>query len=149
MRAVFGSTGPLIVTKVAPGFAARTQRSHTSPPTVSNTASAVETDGSIGLCVTQSHRKVDAKRRQELLRHLDQIENTVVKIVVPLAFADLFYTLRGHISAVRESLLADLVLVDPSDSEGSAERRECSACVVTPPNANTQVRVIEMPIRDQ
>ena len=26
---------------------------------------------------------------------------------------------------------------------------ECSACAVTPPNANTQVRVIEMPIRDQ
>jgi hypothetical protein len=71
------------------------------------------------------------------------------KIVVPLAFADLFYALRGQIGAVRESLLADLVLVDPSDSEVSAERRECSACAATPPNANTQVRVIEMPIRDQ
>jgi hypothetical protein len=92
---------------------------------------------------------VDSKRRQELLRYLDQIKNTVVEIVVPPAFADLFYALREHISALRESLLADLVLVDPSDSEGSAERREYSARAVTPPNANTQVRAIEMPVRDQ
>jgi hypothetical protein len=50
---------------------------------------------------------VDAKRRQELLRQLDHIENTVVKIVVPPAFGDLFYALRGHISAVRTSLHAE------------------------------------------
>ncbi len=50
---------------------------------------------------------VDAKRREELLRHLDHIENAVVKIVVPPAFGDLFYGLRGHISAVRESLLSE------------------------------------------
>lgn len=50
---------------------------------------------------------VDAMRREELIRHLDHIENAVVKIVVPPAFGDLFYGLRGHISAVRESLLAD------------------------------------------
>jgi len=30
-----------------------------------------------------------------------------VKIVVPPAFGDLFYGLRGHISAVRESLLSE------------------------------------------
>jgi TRAP-type uncharacterized transport system substrate-binding protein len=50
---------------------------------------------------------VDARRRAELLRHLDHIENSVVKIVVPPAFGDLFYGLRGHITAVRESLLAE------------------------------------------
>ena len=49
---------------------------------------------------------VDAKRREELVRHLQDLENAVVKIVVPPAFGDLFYGLRGHISAVRESLLA-------------------------------------------
>jgi hypothetical protein len=50
---------------------------------------------------------VDAMRREELVRHLDHIENAVVKIVVPPAFGDLFYGLRGHISAVRASLLAE------------------------------------------
>jgi TRAP-type uncharacterized transport system substrate-binding protein len=49
----------------------------------------------------------DAVRREELVRHLDHIESAVVKIVVPPAFGDLFYGLRGHISAVRESLLAE------------------------------------------
>lgn len=49
---------------------------------------------------------VDAKRREELVQHLQHLENAVVKIVVPPAFGDLFYGLRGHISAVRESLLA-------------------------------------------
>ena len=50
---------------------------------------------------------VDAQRREELLRHLDHIESSVVKIVVPPAFGDLFYGLRGHIADVRQSLLAD------------------------------------------
>ena len=49
----------------------------------------------------------DAARREELVRHLDHIEKAVVKIDVPPAFGDLFYGLRGHIAAVRESLLAD------------------------------------------
>lgn len=51
----------------------------------------------------------DAARREELVRHLDLIESAVVKIEVPPAFGDLFYGLRGHISAVRESLLAEPV----------------------------------------
>jgi TRAP-type uncharacterized transport system substrate-binding protein len=50
---------------------------------------------------------VDINRREELLRHLDHIEASVVKIVVPPAFGDLFYGLRGHIAAVRQGLLAD------------------------------------------
>jgi len=48
----------------------------------------------------------DAERREELMRHLDQIERAVVKIEVPPAYGDLFYGLRGHIASVRESLRA-------------------------------------------
>lgn len=47
---------------------------------------------------------VDASRRKELLHQLDHIEAAVVKIVVPPAFGDLLYGLRGHIGAVRKSL---------------------------------------------
>lgn len=50
---------------------------------------------------------VDAMRREELVRHLDHIESAVAKIVIPPAFGDLFYGLRGHIRAVRASLLAE------------------------------------------
>ena len=49
----------------------------------------------------------DASRRQQLMDELDQIERSVVRIVVPAAFGDLFYGLRGHIASVRESLKAD------------------------------------------
>jgi hypothetical protein len=49
----------------------------------------------------------DARRREELLRHLNHIDSTVAKIVVPPAFGDLYYGLRGHIGAVRASLLAE------------------------------------------
>jgi len=49
---------------------------------------------------------VDPERREELLRHLDHIENTVSKIVVPASFGDLFYGLRGHIIFVRNTLLS-------------------------------------------
>jgi hypothetical protein len=38
------------------------------------------------------------------MRQLDQIERAVVKIVVPAAFGDMFYGLRGHIASVRESV---------------------------------------------
>jgi len=51
--------------------------------------------------------EVDASRRQELMGELDQIERSVVRIVVPAAFGDLFYGLRGHIASVRDSLKAD------------------------------------------
>jgi hypothetical protein len=57
----------------------------------------------------EAHKSVgDAVRRQALLRELDQIENSVQKIVVPAAFGDLFYGLRGHIGAVRKRLQAPL-----------------------------------------
>lgn len=48
----------------------------------------------------------DPARREELLRHLDMIEKSVSKIVVPAAFGDLFYGLRGHIVFVRNVLLS-------------------------------------------
>lgn len=48
----------------------------------------------------------DAARREELMRHLDQIERAVQRIDVPAAYGDLFYGLRGHIASVRESLRA-------------------------------------------
>jgi TRAP-type uncharacterized transport system substrate-binding protein len=47
----------------------------------------------------------EPKRREELLRHLDHVENSVNKIAVPASFGDIFYGLRGHISFVRESLM--------------------------------------------
>jgi TRAP-type uncharacterized transport system substrate-binding protein len=53
---------------------------------------------------------VGAMRREELIRQLDHIESAVVRIVVPPAYGDLFYGLRGHIASVRESLLAELPL---------------------------------------
>ena len=49
---------------------------------------------------------LDAHRRGELIQRLDQIERTVLKIVVPSAFGDLFYALRSHIGDVRIGLQA-------------------------------------------
>jgi TRAP-type uncharacterized transport system substrate-binding protein len=49
---------------------------------------------------------IDDERRQDLLRRLNLIENNVNRIVVPAAFGDLFYGLRGHIRFVREGLLS-------------------------------------------
>jgi hypothetical protein len=48
----------------------------------------------------------DAERLEELLRHLDRIEAAVSKQVVPAAFGDLLYGLRGHIVFVRERLVS-------------------------------------------
>ncbi|MCX7166159.1 MAG: hypothetical protein NTV11_07775 [Rhodocyclales bacterium] len=62
---------------------------------------------------------VDPKRREELLRHLDHIESTVNKIVVPASFGDLFYGLRGHISFVRDNLLSQKTLL-PAESNSAA-----------------------------
>ena len=44
------------------------------------------------------------ERRAEFLKRLDDIEASVNQIVVPAAFGDLFYGLRGHISYVRNNL---------------------------------------------
>lgn len=46
------------------------------------------------------------ERRAELLKKLDEIEASVNRIVVPASFGDLFYGLRGHVTFVRNTLLA-------------------------------------------
>jgi TRAP-type uncharacterized transport system substrate-binding protein len=57
---------------------------------------------------------VDAGRRQDLMQQLNQIEDAVVRIIVPPAFGDLFYGLRGHIGAVRASLLGGVGAAMPA-----------------------------------
>jgi hypothetical protein len=44
------------------------------------------------------------KPREELLHRLDQIEERVNRLTVPLSFADEFYGLRNHIEFVRQKL---------------------------------------------
>jgi TRAP-type uncharacterized transport system substrate-binding protein len=69
----------------------------------------------------------DVMRRDELMRHLDQIENAVIRIVVPPAYGDLFYGLRGHIASVRESLLAELPPVPSAAVDDGGIKREARA----------------------
>ncbi len=49
---------------------------------------------------------LDATRCDDLLHRLGHVEATVMKLVVPPAYGDLLYDLRGHIAVVRESLIA-------------------------------------------
>ena len=44
------------------------------------------------------------EQRTELLKHLDDIEKTMIAIKMPGAFADQVYVLREHINFVREQL---------------------------------------------
>jgi hypothetical protein len=53
-----------------------------------------------------SQAAFDPGGREALLRHLDQIEDAVNKIMVPASGGNLFYELRGHIGFVRERLLS-------------------------------------------
>jgi len=45
------------------------------------------------------------EKREELLRRLDDIEQGVNKLKMPIFFADQFYVLRGHIGFVRDRLV--------------------------------------------
>jgi hypothetical protein len=47
------------------------------------------------------------QERAELLRHLDTIEASVNRIVIPASFGDMFYDLRGHVDFVRNRLMAE------------------------------------------
>lgn len=47
---------------------------------------------------------VSRERREELLRQLDHIEQSVNHITIPAPFGDLFYGLRSHINIVRNTL---------------------------------------------
>jgi hypothetical protein len=49
---------------------------------------------------------MDARRGDELLHRLGHMEATVKRLVVPPAYGDLLYDLRGHIAAVRANLMA-------------------------------------------
>ncbi len=49
---------------------------------------------------------LDAARGDKLLRQLAHVEATVTRLVVPPAYGDVLYDLRGHIAVVRKSLLA-------------------------------------------
>lgn len=64
---------------------------------------------------------LDPKRCEELLRHLDSIETSVSKIIVPASFGDLFYGLRGHINFVRERLQSKLACMPPDVAPTASE----------------------------
>jgi len=51
---------------------------------------------------------VTVSKHQEQLRHLEHIDATVSKIVVPAAFGDMLYALRGDIDFVRQRLQLQL-----------------------------------------
>lgn len=53
--------------------------------------------------------------RADLLRRLDEIEEQVNHISIPLAYADGLYGLRGHINIVRQRLKADGPASDEAD----------------------------------
>jgi hypothetical protein len=48
--------------------------------------------------------QITPEKHKNLLDRLDQIEQTVNKMKMPASFADQFYSLRSHISIVRERL---------------------------------------------
>ncbi|HEY8101423.1 MAG TPA: TAXI family TRAP transporter solute-binding subunit [Burkholderiaceae bacterium] len=63
-----------------------------------------------------------AKEREDLLRRLRHIENTVSNIKMPAAYADLLYGLRGHIGFVRNRLLEEeVVAADGTSTENTRE----------------------------
>lgn len=49
----------------------------------------------------------NSKSRADLLNQLDHIEASVNRTVVPAAFGDMFYGLRGHVAFVRDRLKAE------------------------------------------
>jgi hypothetical protein len=50
--------------------------------------------------------EADAGALRRLLADIDRVEHDVLRIMVPLGFADQLYNLRGHIALVRERILA-------------------------------------------
>jgi hypothetical protein len=48
-----------------------------------------------------------SEQRTELLKRLDDIENSVIALKMPRSFADQVYVLREHIHFVREQLAND------------------------------------------
>ena len=49
--------------------------------------------------------QITPEKRTELVKRLNEIEETVNNLKVPASFADQFYALRSHVAIVRERLL--------------------------------------------
>jgi TRAP-type uncharacterized transport system substrate-binding protein len=62
---------------------------------------------------------LNESKREEFLRHLNHIEHSVSKLVVPARFGNLLYGLRGHIDFVRSRLLSPsaTVLLESNPAE--------------------------------
>jgi len=63
------------------------------------------------------------EKREELLRRLDDIEQGVNRLKMPLSFADQFYVLREHISFVRGRLMENTARseIPPPPQEGQGQ----------------------------
>jgi hypothetical protein len=62
---------------------------------------------------------LDEARREGFLRHLNHIEDSVSKLVVPARFGNLLYALREHIDFVRGRLVSPATVVVPDSTENS------------------------------
>jgi len=72
----------------------------------------------------EAQNSTGMERRAELLRKLDNIEANVSRIVVPASFGDMFYGLRGHVSFVRNSLLAGTAPTSVADGRDTRSTSE-------------------------
>ncbi len=61
--------------------------------------------GELKFLEAEVEREPGARSRDEWLERLDAIEAGVNRMPTPLAFSDMFYTLRGHVGLVRETIL--------------------------------------------
>ncbi len=61
--------------------------------------------GELKFLEAEVEREPGARSRDEWLKRLDAIEAGVNRMPTPLAFSDMFYTLRGHVGLVRETIL--------------------------------------------
>ena len=60
--------------------------------------------GDLKFLENELRQKYDPARHDEYLARLDRIEDEAYTRSIPLAFSDLFYTLREHINGVRTEL---------------------------------------------
>lgn len=58
--------------------------------------------------------------REEWLMRLDAIERDVDRMPTPLAFSDMYYTLRGHVGLVRETILRKTAAGRPKGTSSGA-----------------------------
>lgn len=64
----------------------------------------------------EAEHSTGPERRAELLKKLNNIEANVNRIVVPASFGDMFYGLRGHVTFVRNALLAETAPASVADT---------------------------------